>query len=295
MFTHRRITAVGLVGLVAMTLPAALPAGCSTNPVTGKRELVLISRAQEIRMGREAAPDFEKQFGGRVPNEQLQQYVTMIGRKVSAQSDRAMPYEFLLVASDVPNAFALPGGKIFVSAGLVRRMTDERQLAAVLGHETGHVAAKHNVHAMQRQMGAAVLVDVAGALAGRDQAQAAKAAAKVVASIANLRYSRDDEYMADALGITYMTRAGYNPWGMVEMLTVLYNLNRSEPGSLGEMFQTHPLTSKRIDRARAIIRGNKQYQRFSPDALNSGKARFLKMRALLIKTLATMPTAPAGP
>ena len=236
-------------------------------------------------MGDEAAPEFAKEFEGPVASEKLQAYVKAVGAKVAAVSDREMPYEYALLASDVPNAFALPGGKIFVTAGLMRRMTNERQLAAVLGHETGHVAAKHNVKGMQRQVGVTVLAELAGAVVGGDKAETAQAVASIVGNMASLKYTREDEYQADKTGIKYMALAGYNPYGMVELLTVLYDLSESEPGSLAEMFQTHPLTSKRIEEAKGIISGDEKLRRHSPDAADPNAATFLQMRKLLIDTL----------
>ncbi len=271
---------ITILSLLAVAIPlGALATGCSQNPVTGKRELILIPPEQEIAMGQQAAPEFEKEFGGRVPNERLQSYVASVGQKVAAVSDRDMPYEFTLVSSDVANAFALPGGQIFITAGLMVRMTNERQLAAVLAHEVSHVAAKHNVKGMQRQMGAAVLVEVAGRAAGQDKAQAAEAVTKVVTSVGNLKYGRDDEYQADEVGIKYLAKAGYNPWGMIEMLTVLYNLSESEPGSLGELFQTHPLTSKRIEDARLMVEQN--HPKYSSQSPDPAAGQFLEMRKLL--------------
>ena len=263
---------------------SAVGVGCSTNPVTGRKELILISEEQEVSMGKAAAPGFEKEFGGKVPNAQLQAYVSQVGGAVSRVSDRPMPYEFHLVASKVPNAFALPGGKVFVTVGLMSRMTNERQLAAVLGHETGHVAARHNVKGMQRQMGAAVLVDIAARVASGNQSDAAKTVTQVVTGVANLKYSRDDEYQADGVGIKYMARAGYNPWGMVELLTVLKNLSESDPGSFAEMFQTHPLSRKRIEEAKELIESDTAYQGYSPTSPDPHAARFLQMRALLPAT-----------
>jgi len=266
-----------------LLLPAA--GGCSTNPVTGRRELILVPRDQEIAMGDEAAPQFAKEFDGPVANSTLQTYVQAVGAKVAAVSDREMPYEYTLLASDVPNAFALPGGKIFVTAGLMRRMANERQLAAVLGHETGHVANRHNVKGMQRQVGVTVLAELAGAVVGEDKGKAAKAAAAIVGNMASLRYTRSDEYEADKTGITYMARAGYNPHGMVELLTVLLNMSESEPGTLTEMFQTHPLTSKRIEEAKGIIAADEALRKYSAAAPDPNEPRFRKMHALLIATL----------
>ena len=260
---------------------AVMLGGCGTNPVTGKKQFLLISRDQEIAMGEEAAPEFEKEFDGEVPNQELQQYVGSVGAKLAAVSERPMPYEYTLVASDVPNAFALPGGKIFITAGLMSRMSNERELAAVLGHETAHVAAMHNVQGMLRQMGSAVLVQVAGIIVGADKQKAAEAAAKVVGAMANLKYSRNDEYEGDKYGILYMTRAGYNPYGMVELLTTLKNLSDTEGGTLTEMFQTHPLTSKRIEEAQQTIETGSETKKFSPKAPDPYAARFLRMRRVL--------------
>ncbi|MFO8011957.1 MAG: M48 family metallopeptidase [Phycisphaerae bacterium] len=268
-----------LVGLSAL-------AGCATNPVTGERELVLISRDQEIAMGKQAAPEFEKEFGGKVPNADLQQYVQSVGRRMADVSDRPMPYTYTLVASDTPNAFALPGGPIFITAGLMKRMTNERQLAAVLGHETGHVAARHSVQQMQKQMGAQLLVEIAARAGGAEGGGTVGDVAKVVSTMAILKYSRDDEYQADELGIKYAADAGYNPWGVVELLTLLQAMQEADPGRFQEMFQTHPLSSKRIERARLMLLQDPAYEgKYSPAAADPHAARFETMRKTLVETL----------
>jgi predicted Zn-dependent protease len=267
-----------IVVVAALAAAAGTFAGCAVNPVTGQRELSLISREQEIKMGEEAAPKFAEEFGGPVRNEALQTYVRTVGGRLAAVADRPMPYEYTLVASEVPNAFALPGGKIFITAGLLRRMTNERQLAAVLGHETAHVAAKHSVQGMQKQMGAQVLVELAARVVSPDKAEAAKAAASVVANMASLKYSRNDEYEADRVGLTYATRAGYNPWGMVELMEVLQSLNESEPGTLGEMFQTHPISTKRMAEARQAIAADPAMAKWKEGAPDANAAAFLRLR-----------------
>ena len=268
----------GMLALAALT-------GCALNPVTGQRELVLISTEQEIALGADAAPEFEKEFGGKVASAALQEYIRAIGAKVAAVSDRPMPYEYTLLASDVPNAFALPGGKIYITAGLMKNMTNERQLAAVLGHETAHVAAKHSVKQMQKQMGAQLLMEIAARAGGADTGQTAAAdVAKIVSTMALLKYSRADEYQADQVGIEYAARAGYNPWGMVELLNVLQNMQEQEPGRFEEMFQTHPLSSKRIDETKAILTGNAAYGKWASDAGDPNAATFQRMRQTLVNT-----------
>jgi len=271
-----------LLVLSAAVLPLA--GGCSTNPVTGKTELIFIPESQEIAMGLQAAPQVETQFGGSVRDSVLQGYVKQVGGKVADKADRKMEYDFTLLNSEIPNAFALPGGKIFVTAGLMSRMTNERQLAAVLGHEIVHVAAKHGVKGMQLGVGTSVLVEIAAAAAGADKGAAAKAASQVASSMINMKYSRNNEYEADKFGMKYMTRAGYNPWGMPELLTLLLNLSEKEPGSLAEMFQTHPLSSKRIAAVKSNIAADAMYRGYSPSAADPRAAQFAQMHRRLMSS-----------
>ena len=263
---------------IALLLPA-LMAGCTTNPATGAREFIIISQEEEMAIGKEAAPQFEKEFGGEVPNDALQQYVRRIGQSLAAVAERKIAYEFALLNSDVPNAFALPGGKVYVTSGLMAAMTNERQLAAVLGHEIGHVCALHNVKGLQRQLGAELLAKLAAEALGGKTGQAAEVGVKVAGGMMTLKYSRNDEYQADQLGVRYMSKAGYNPYGMVELLTVLHNMSESGSGGLPEFFQTHPLTDKRIEAARETIQ--KEHRQFSPSAADPHARQFLEARKLL--------------
>ncbi len=265
--------------ILAVVVGVFFTCGCSTNPATGEQQLILYSREQEIAMGTEAAPSFIEQMGGPVENLKLQQYVQSIGSKLAAVSDRPMPYEFTLVRSETPNAFALPGGKIFISAGLMRQLQNERQLAAVLGHEVAHVAAQHNIQAMQRQMGAALFADVLGAVIGGSGGAAAEVGADIAGTMFNLQYSRGDESKADDIGIRYLFAAGYNPWSMVELLAVLSELSESQSSKFGNLFETHPLTSERIKDARKILAD--KYNQRSAAALDPNADRFNKMKKLL--------------
>jgi predicted Zn-dependent protease len=285
----KKISTVLSLMLVCTLLPVVT--GCSTNAVTGKSQIIFIPESQEIAMGIQAAPEVAAQFGGAVKDPTLQAYVQMVGKKVAAVSDRKMPYDFSLLNSEIPNAFALPGGKIFVTAGLMSRMTNEQQLAAVLGHEIVHVAAQHGVKGMQNGVGLAVLVELAAAAAGADKAAAAKAASQVAASMISMKYSRGNEYESDKFGMKYMTKAGYNPWGMVELLTILLNLSEKEPGALQAMFQTHPLSSKRIAEAKAAITADDTYRGYSPATPDPKTATFLGMHKRLMKA-ATFKSGP---
>lgn len=251
-------------------------AGCSKN-------MVLISREQEIQMGKEAAPQFEEEFGGAVQDQMLQNYVSRIGQSVAQVSNRDMPYEFTLVRSETPNAFALPGGKIFLTAGLMNLMNNERELAAVLAHEVAHVSEKHNVRQMQQQMGWQVMAEILAQLGGEGTGQAASVATQIVGGMTSLKYSRDYEHDADENGIVFLERARYNPWGMVELLTVLKNLHDREPSSLENMFQTHPLTSERIDESARFIQ--EKYPSYSQTSPDPNRARFQEMRTRLRKVM----------
>ena len=253
--------------------------GCIINPVTGEKQLTLIPPSEEIALGARTAPEFEKEFGGKVDSPQLQQYIAEVGAKLAAVSDRPMPYEYALLSSDVPNAFALPGGKIYVTAGLFRHMTSERQLAAVLAHETVHVAARHSVQSLQNQMGAAIFTELVGAIVGGESAESAQAATKFTFGMINLRYSREDESEADEYGLKYMHLAAYNPWGMVELLELLQSLSNSQPGLFKDWFDTHPLTSRRIEDVREFI--GEDYSAYSPQTPDPHSQRFAQMRRLL--------------
>ena len=270
--------------LAVMSVPA-LTGGCARNPVTGKLEFSAISVEQEVAMGDEAAPEFEKEFDGKVADETLQAYVRGVGARLAAVSDRkVVTYEYALLASDVPNAFALPGGKIYVTAGLMVRMKNERELAAVLGHETGHVAYKHNVKALEKQIGVILLAKLAGWAVGGEAGKAAEAGAEIAGAMVTLRYSRKHELQADSVGIRYMTKAGYNPYGMVELLSTLKGLEEREPGAFETMFSTHPGTSERIELAREIIEN--EYPVHSPAVADPKAGQFVEMRELLKRKLA---------
>jgi len=264
------LTCIGLLFVIV---------GCAVNPVTGKRQMALVSESQEIQLGADAVPEFEKEFGGKVPNEQLQQYVTELGMALAAISDRPkLPWSFAVLNSDVPNAFALPGGKIFVTAGLMTSLTNERQLTSVLGHEIGHVCAKHSVQGMQRAMGAEAFAALFAQASGNESYGSA---AKVAGQMVVLKYGRDDEYQADALGIKYMEKAGYNPWGMVETLQFLMTLGE-EGGRLQELFQTHPLSSERVKKSQENVA--KHYATYQADTPDANQTRFRQMQALCPKS-----------
>jgi predicted Zn-dependent protease len=240
-----------------LLLPLALT-GCEcfrANPVTGKTELSFFTDADEIALGAGAAPSMEQEMGGLYRDPALESYISSVGARLAAASDRkGIPYRYRVLDSGVVNAFALPGGFIYISRGLLVRLKDESELAAVLGHETGHVAARHGVKHLQLSMGLNLLLRVgAEAAAGRGAGAAGSLElARVVASLGSLKYTRDDERESDHLGITYAERAGWDPRGMIGLMRVL---EASEKGSAGPpaILRTHPLSSERIRNAEAEL------------------------------------------
>jgi len=224
--------------------------GCAVNPVTMERELVLMSEAQEIQMGLEAYPVYTQMSGGLFQDRKLQAYVQSVGERLARVSHRpGLEYRFNVVDNSDINAYALPGGKISITRGLLAKMENEAQLASVLGHEIGHVTARHAAAGYTRQVIAGVLTTIGVAaletanVAGSDiLAQGGMVAANLVLT----KYSRDQERQADSLGMDYMTKAGYSPAGMVQTMEILMAAHDREPSAVESMFMTHPLTSERV-------------------------------------------------
>lgn len=244
---------------------------CSVNPATGSRSLTLMSWDQEKAMGAEAAPQFTAEFGGPVPDESLQRYVDQVGQRLVAQIEPGVPdldWEFTLLDSEVINAFALPGGKVFITRGLASRFNSEAQLAGVLGHEVGHVTARHGNQRVSKQIGFNVLLGAAAVGVGvadsdsdiRRYGQYAVPALAVGGNVVLLKYGRDEESEADQLGVRYMARAGYHPIAQREVMEILAEAGGTSGGRPPEWLSTHPFPETRIARLNQIV--SEQY----PDA-----------------------------
>lgn len=242
--------------IVAVVLAAV---GCEINPATGEKQLSLISEQQEIALGAQEAPEVEKQVGGIDDDPALNAYVTRIGKSLAAVSERPnLPWTFKIVNSDDVNAFSMPGGYIYVNKGLLKKMDNEAQLACVLGHEIGHVTARHGVQQLQQSIGAQILLEAIGAGGGEN----AQAVAQVATKLVQLKYSRKDEYKADELGVRYAVAANYNPQGMVQVFQIFLTLGGSS-GGIGEILSDHPDTQKRIDQVNKIL--SEQYPNATTD------------------------------
>ena len=278
--------------LARLAVPVLLVSGlllpaCSTNPTTGRRQFNALTRDSEIQMGAAAAPEMLQEFGGAVPDQQLQAYVVALGQQMAAVTEAdnpALPWEFTLLNSDVINAFALPGGKVFLSRGLAVEMTNDAQLAAVIGHEIGHVTARHINDKYTRVYGVTALLAVAGLAAGQENASLVQLGEQV-AGVALLSYDRKQEIEADELGMRYMSRIGYDPIGAVQVQEILKRaMGDNRPP---EMLSTHPMPETRIDALNAAIakyRANPPAQGFQ-----TGEARFQSQFLARLKQLPAVP------
>src|SRR6059036_688194 len=207
-------------------LVSAVALGCAVNPATGSRQLMLVSESQEISMGR----DYDNQVVasiGLYPDSTLQRWIQQFGARLAATSERPnLPWSFRVVDDPVVNAFALPGGFIYVTRGILAHLGSEAELASVVGHEIGHVTARHSVS----QMSKAQLLDV-GVIVGmilRPQLQNFGGLAQAGLELLFLKYSRNDESQADELGLRYLTRAGYDPRPMTQVFRTLDRVGTAE-------------------------------------------------------------------
>ena len=234
----------------------ALLGGCTINPVTGERELALVTPAQEVAIGQQHyAPSRQSQGGDYRLDPALTDYVRSVGARVAQQSDRALPYEFAVLNSSVPNAWALPGGKIAINRGLLWELNSEAELAAVLGHEIVHAAARHGAQSMQRGMLLQGAV-MASALATRDKqyGQFATLGASIAAQLINQKYGRSAELESDLYGTQYMQRAGYDPSAAVELQQTFVRLSEGrQSGWLEGLFASHPPSQERVQRNQATV------------------------------------------
>jgi predicted Zn-dependent protease len=229
------------LGLLILSLTLCLCPGCAINPITGEEELMFFPVEQDIEIGRKYAPEVEKQMGGRVADEHLQNYVNSVGRRIARVSHNPnLEYHFVALDHESVNAFALPGGYIFVTSGMLEKLRTEAQLAAILAHETVHVVARDISNMMSNEIGISLLLS---AVPSDKASSGVLTAARVTRKILGLQFSRKDEREADLGGLDYMVRAGYDPYAMVETMHMLQEQQRVAPV---EFFSTHPSPENRI-------------------------------------------------
>ncbi len=237
-------------GFALATVVAAPLGACARNPVTGQRELSLISEQQEIAMGRQAAQEVAQSMG-LVQDEALQQYVQGIGRRLAGDSERPnLPWSFAVVDDPTPNAFALPGGFIFVTRGMMSLMNSEAELASVLGHEIAHVTAKHSVSQMSQAQLANLGLGLGSVLAPEIAQQYGQLASTGL-QLLFLKYGRDDERQADELGFRYALQENYAVSEMANVFATLQRIGESSGQSATPAWlSTHPDPGERVETAR---------------------------------------------
>ncbi len=264
--THKSFLTICCLWFIAIGL-----LGCATNPVTGRSELNIISESWELKTGKQHyLPMRQSQGGDYVADPKVQDYVRQVGNKLAAVSDRKLPYEFSVVNDSSANAWALPGGKIAIHRGLLTELKSEAELAAVLSHEIVHAAAKHGAKSMQRGMLLQSTIALAGAAAENSSyTEYAERAAELGATLISTKYGRDAERESDLYGMNYMTRAGYDPMGAVDLQQTFVNISRSrQSNALAPLFASHPPSKERLasNRAHAATlpkggaRGTARYQ-----------------------------------
>jgi len=234
--------------LSGLALLGVAAAGCATNPVTGKTELALVSEAQEIQMGQEAAQQVERSLG-LVQDPTLQDYVRRIGQRLAAASERPqIPWRFGVIDDPVPNAFALPGGPVYITRGLMDLMDSEAELAGVLGHEIGHITARHSVSQISKAQLAQLGLGVASIL--RPELQNFGGLLSTGMQLLFLKYGRDAERQADELGFKYSLNQNYDVSEFDDVFLALQRIGEVEGRSgIPSWMSTHPDPGERIQTA----------------------------------------------
>lgn len=239
-----RVVVAALIRPFAVGAAITLLGSCATNPVTGKRELSLISESQEIAMGQQAAEE-TRQSMGLVADPNLQSYVRSIGLRMAKASERPqLPWSFDVVDDPAVNAFALPGGSIFVTRGILAFMQSEAELASVVGHEIGHVTAKHSVRQLSKAQLAQLGLGVGSIVS--DEFAALSGIVGQGLGLLMLKYGRDDETQADDLGFRYSLNDGYDVRAMRSMFEMLQRVSGDQGGKLPSWLSTHPDPENRI-------------------------------------------------
>ena len=241
--------------------------GCATNPVTGEKQLMFFPQHQDEAIGQKYAPEVEKQMGGRINSTVVQNYIYSVGQNIAAVSHKPyLQYHFVALQDQSTNAFALPGGYIFITMGMLEKLESEAQLAAILAHETVHVVARHSSEIMSQQIGIELLLS---AVTSEETPRAVLTAADLTRQIFSLKYSRKQEREADLAGIDYLVKAGYKPYAMVETMQMLRSQHSARPI---EFLSSHPAPESRID----YLTDKIQTQYYGLAGLKSGKEDYRK-------------------
>jgi predicted Zn-dependent protease len=237
---------------------------CAVNPVTGDREFMTVSTAQELELGAQSyAPMLQSQGGPYDVDPALTAYVQSVGRQLALVSDVQLPYEFTVLNNSVPNAWALPGGKIAINRGLLTEMGSEAELAAVLGHEIVHAAARHSAQQISRgQLLQGLVLATSVATSDSSYGDLAVGASGMAAQLVSTKYGREAELESDKYGMKYMSKAGYDPQGAVTLQETFVRLSEGRDQDwLSGLFASHPPSQERVkanrDRTKNLPAGGK--------------------------------------
>lgn len=246
-------------------------AGCAVNPVTGVNQFMMVTPDQEVAMDRSQSPhQFSTDYGA-VQDSSVNAYINEVGKKLSVLTHRPqMPYSFRCVNATYVNAYAFPGGSIAVTRGILLKLSNEAELAALLGHELGHVNARHSAQQISKSTLSSIFISgVAVAIGSRSQGlgDVAQQIGMLGQGALLARYSRDNEREADALGNEYMVKAGYPSMGFVGLMGVLNSLNKNKSSSADILFSTHPMSDERY--GTAVAKSRNPYGYSSGFPLNS--------------------------
>lgn len=240
-----------------------------------------VSQQQEVEMGREYAAEINRQLPI-VSDPEVNRYMNLLGNQIARLTPRAdLDWRFYVVDSREVNAFAVPGGFIYVNRGLIERTTNMSELAGVLGHEIGHVVERHSIQQMQKAQGANIGVTLACVLTNVCASDVAQIGINIAGGAVFARFSRQDELEADRIAVSYVTRAGINPAGIVSMFEKLIQERKTRPGGVEAWFATHPLEEDRIAAVQATINQIPAATRNSLTRNTSNYSSFVaRMRAL---------------
>ena len=247
---HRR------AAITASALAFAVLAACATNPATGNKEFSLMSEAQEVQLGQELDVQVKREMGV-YEDAELQRYVSEIGMRLARASERPnLPWAFTVVDEPAVNAFALPGGKIYLTRGILPFLHNEEEMAGVLGHEIGHVTARHSAQQYTKATSAGLGLTLLSIFV--PEARPFQGVAETAMGVLFLKYGRDDELQADRLGAEYTAKTGYDPRGVAGMLRTLERLDVASGSRRGvpNWLSTHPDPGDRVEKVLAHIKQN---------------------------------------
>ena len=249
---------------ITLTIIAILLVSCSRNPVTGKKELMLMSENQEINMGKEYDPQVTASYGI-YQDDKLQAFINKKGKEMAAISHRPhLPYEFKIVDSPVVNAFAVPGGFVYFTRGIMAHFNNEAEFAGVLGHEIGHITARHSAKQYSNQMLGQVLF-IGGLIVSEDFRQFADVASQGM-GLLFLKFGRDNESESDMLGVDYSSQIGYDAKEMADFFNTLKRMKEDSGQSIPTFLSTHPDPEDRYNKVKQMANEkqsanpNQQYQ-----------------------------------